>query len=111
MRSRRGRVGPIANGEPDVNRVTVRLRNQKHEDLQLIARQNEVIRRLEEEIKVNRQKSNPCECYLNDQYLLTIRNLEAKLRHMDEEKKEFKLEIRNLVVQQEKLKAELGKLC
>lgn len=42
---------------------------------------------------------------MTEQYALAIKNLEVKNRHLEEEKKDFKEEIRELVRKQEELKA------
>jgi predicted RNase H-like nuclease (RuvC/YqgF family) len=87
--------------------------NQHHEDILLISRQNELIVQLEKELSITptallqSQQAGTCECYQSDKYQLVIKNLELKIRHLEEEKKEFKEEIRNLVVKQEQLKHEL----
>ncbi len=64
----------------------------------LITKQNELLGRLEAEINdlkdYGQRNQHQCECYLIEQYLETIRGLEMKVAHLEEEKKEFKTEIR-----------------
>lgn len=49
----------------------------------LISRQSELINQLEKELMIG-PKENPCECYMADQYVLTIKNLELRIRHLEE---------------------------
>jgi regulator of replication initiation timing len=46
---------------------------------------------------------------MEEEYILTIKNLEVRIRHLEEEKRGFKEEIRDLIVKQEELKFELAK--
>jgi hypothetical protein len=86
------------------------LKKERMNDLVLIDRQNELLGRMEREVEEGRVETvgrKECECYVVEQYRERMRGLEMKIGHLEEEKAEFKREIRELVVQQERLKQQL----
>ena len=53
------------------------------------------------------QPRKECECYMTEQLLLSIKNLEKKVRQHEEERVEYQKELRAVLMEKEELRAML----